>query len=170
MKAMLNKLLPILLVTCAFGQNRDLPNVVLILTDDLDSELGGDEPLTKTRGWINDNGVDFSNAFVNVPVCCPSRSSLLTGLHQHNHGVVNNSISGDCSGETWRQGPERESFASYLKGAGYVSFYGGKYLNQYGFEEGGGIEHVPNGWDFWAGLVGNSRYGACTIFIAHIIN
>ena len=33
------------------------PNVVLILTDDLDSELGTELPLRKTRRWIHENGV-----------------------------------------------------------------------------------------------------------------
>ena len=28
---------------------------------------------------------------------------------------------------------------------------------QYGRRAGGGLGHVPNGWTWWAGLVGNSR-------------
>ena len=30
-------------------------------------------------------------------------------------------------------------------------------LAQYGRRAGGGLGHVPNGWTWWAGLVGNSR-------------
>lgn len=29
-------------------------------------------------------GVTLSNYFVNTPVCCPSRATLLTGRHAHN--------------------------------------------------------------------------------------
>ena len=28
----------------------------------------------------------------------------------------------------------------------------------YGKPSSGGVSHVPPGWDFWAGLVGNSKY------------
>lgn len=41
---------------------------------------------------------------------------------------------------------------------GYKTFFGGKYLNQYGNPQVGGPQHVPPGWDEWYGLVGNSRY------------
>ena len=58
--------------------NQDKPNIVLFLTDDQDSVLFGMEPMAKTKAWF-ENGQSFSNAFVSTPVCCPSRSSLLTG-------------------------------------------------------------------------------------------
>ncbi len=139
-------------------QSSSKPNILLFMLDDVDSELGGDSPLAKTRGWIHDEGVTFLNAFVSTPVCCPSRASFLTGLYQHNHGVRNNSVAGDCSGDGWRGGRERETFAARLSEAGYATFYAGKYLNQYGTEEGGGMGHVPPGWDSFVGLKGNSVY------------
>merc|ERR1712180_385306 len=43
--------------------------------------------------------------------------------------------------------------------------YAGKYLNQYGLPDGGGVEHIPPGWDTWAGLVGNSKYYHYTLSI-----
>ena len=52
---------------------------------------------------------------------------------------------------------EGKTFATHLKNAGYRTMYAGKYLNQYGKGKEGGVEHVPEGWDWWAGLVGNSR-------------
>lgn len=48
---------------------------------------------------------------------------------------------------------------------GYVTFYAGKYLNQYGNPQVGGVRHVPPGWDLWAGLVGNSRYYNYTLSV-----
>ena len=59
------------------------PNIVLFLTDDLDSELGGLTPLTKTKEWIGDQGTSFDNAFVVVPICCPSRFFSENGMHIH---------------------------------------------------------------------------------------
>lgn len=58
---------------------------------------------------------------------------------------------------------ERRSFAARLNNQ-YVSFYAGKYLNQYGVKH-RGVKHVPLGWDFWAALVGNSKYYNYTLSI-----
>ena len=131
------------------------PNIVLFLTDDQDSELGGMEPLSKARSWIAENGVTFENSFVSTPVCCPSRSSILTGMYQPHTKVVNNTLEGNCWGTEWRETSEKESFAAILKStSNYTTFYAGKYLNRYGS---GGDLSVPSGWDKWVGLVGNSK-------------
>ena len=101
----------------------------------------------------------FNNMFVTTPLCCPSRSSLLTGRYAHNTDVVNNSIAGGCSSPAWQRGLEaKSSLGVIMKKLNYSTFYAGKYLNRYGMKEAGGVEHVPPGWDWWNGLVGNSRY------------
>ena len=136
------------------------PNIVLFLTDDQDSELGGMEPLPKARSWIAENGVTFENSFVSTPVCCPSRSSILTGLYQPNSRVVNNSLEGNCWGTEWRENGEQKTFATSLKANGYTTFYAGKYLNTYcrSLDNERKQDYaVPAGWDHWAGLCGNSK-------------
>lgn len=137
------------------------PNIVFILTDDQDVVLGGLTPMKKAKELIRDQGVFFSNAFVHTPICCPSRSSYLTGNYIHNHGAVNNSLAGNCASQSWIAGPEKKTYAAYAKQAGYQTAYIGKYLNQYGFptrKGASGPEHIPMGWDRWLGLVGNSKY------------
>ena len=136
------------------------PNIVLFLTDDQDSELGGLTPLSKSKSWISDKGVKFDNSFVTVPVCCPSRSSILTGLYQPHSKVVNNSLEGNCWGSEWRENGEQKTFATSLKANGYETFYAGKYLNTYCRSLNGERKQdlaVPAGWDHWAGLCGNSK-------------
>ena len=142
------------------GTQNKQPNIVFFLTDDQDSELGGLEPLSKAKSWIAEKGVKFDNAFVTVPVCCPSRSSILSGLYQPNSGVRNNSLEGNCWGTEWRETHEKKTFATVLKASGYTTYYAGKYLNCYCQSGSGGGAHdlsVPPGWDHWAGLCGNSK-------------
>ena len=140
---------------CLSAPNKS-PNIVVFLTDDHDSELGGLIPLSKTKTWIGDNGVTFDNSFVTVSVCCPSRASILTGLYQPHTKVVNNTLEGNCWGTEWRENAEKNTLATHLKQNGYTTFYAGKYMNTYcgiGEED----LSVPAGWDHWAGLCGNSR-------------
>ncbi|XP_013399886.1 N-acetylglucosamine-6-sulfatase-like [Lingula anatina] len=115
-------------------------------------------PMTKTKKLIGDEGIIFRNMFATSPLCCPSRSSILTGNYVHNHGAVNNSVDGNCSSPIWQKQSETRAFITYLKKQKYTTFFAGKYLNQYGKLETGGPEHIPPGWDWWNGLVGNSRY------------
>ncbi|KAG1664598.1 N-acetylglucosamine-6-sulfatase [Nymphon striatum] len=122
-------------------------------------------PMKKTKEILQNHGATFKNMFVTTPICCPSRSSILTGKYIHNHHTVNNSVSGNCNSLSWQQGPEKRSFAAYLKQhANYTTFFAGKYLNQYGKKKVGGVKHIPPGWDSWHGLqVGNSVYYRYTL-------
>ncbi|XP_045030192.1 N-acetylglucosamine-6-sulfatase isoform X5 [Daphnia magna] len=141
------------------------PNIVVILIDDLDYVLAGLEPMAITRRLVSQHGATFTNAFISTPVCCPSRSSILTGKYVHNHRVINNTVTGNCSSPQWQNGEELKTMATYLQSNGYATFYGGKYLNQYGKNETGGVEHVPPGYNRWVGLVGNSRYYNYTLSV-----
>ena len=136
------------------------PNILLFLTDDQDTELGGLEPLSKAKRWIAENGVTFENSFATVPLCCPSRASILTGLYQHNTQVFNNSLEGNCYGSEWKETLEKNTFATALKSIGYTTYYAGKYLNCYCLQECDAYSEldltVPPGWDHWAGLCGNA--------------
>ncbi|XP_052738954.1 N-acetylglucosamine-6-sulfatase [Bicyclus anynana] len=158
---MLKYLLFVFLFTQVSCQEKR-PNFVVILTDDQDDVLGGMDPMKNVRRFIGNEGTTFTNSYVTSPICCPSRASLLTGLHVHNHMTWNNSLHGGCYGRTWRK-LEARTFAKALRDSGYNTFYAGKYLNEYGTPSAGGPEQVPPGWSEWHGLVGNSVYYNYTI-------
>lgn len=74
----------------------------------------------------------YNPQYVSAPLCCPSRSSILTGKYVHSNGAVNNSLTGNCSSPYWQRTQEVKAFPTYLKGQGYSTFFAGKYLNQVG--------------------------------------
>uniref|UniRef100_A0A182NN85 Sulfatase N-terminal domain-containing protein n=1 Tax=Anopheles dirus TaxID=7168 RepID=A0A182NN85_9DIPT len=132
-------------------------NFVVILTDDQDIMLNGMSPMSNTLRLIANKGLTFTNAFTTSPVCCPSRSSILTGKYAHNHKTTNNSHAGGCYGSFWQQTIEPMALPVLLSNAGYDTFYAGKYLNEYFSEV------VPPGWSQWFGLHGNSLYYNFTV-------
>ncbi|RZC42974.1 Nop52, Sulfatase, Phosphodiest and/or Metalloenzyme domain containing protein [Asbolus verrucosus] len=143
-----------------------LPNFVVVLTDDQDLLLRSLDFMGNTTKLVANYGMTFTNFFVNTPICCPSRSTVLTGKYPHNIGVFNNGIGGGCSSLNWQNHHENATIAAALKSEkNYRTFYAGKYLNQYGTKEAGGVGHVPFGYDWWLGLQGNSVYYNYTLSV-----
>lgn len=124
------------------------PNIVFVLTDDLSSDLVPYMPQVRK---LEEGGTTFDDYFVTDSLCCPSRSSILTGELPHNTGVFTNN--GDDGGYAAfnRNGDERKCYAPALQKAGYRTGFMGKYLNGYlpADRTGTGKPYVPPGWDEW---------------------
>lgn len=71
------------------------PNVLLIMADDL-RDFGGafTKEVVKTPNLdrLRARGTTFERAYVQYPVCNPSRSSLMTGLRAEQTGITGNDI------------------------------------------------------------------------------
>src|SRR5712691_10384598 len=66
------------------------PNIVVIMTDDQE-DTGSMAYMPKVHSLLAERGVTFTNSFVNLSLCCPSRASFLTGQAAHNNGIRANS-------------------------------------------------------------------------------
>lgn len=95
------------------------PNVLVIVSDDQRYGTVKDfMPFTQKE--IFDKGASFINAYVTTPSCCPSRSSILTGMYASHHGVIENSVA-----------LEKETLLHQMQRAGYKTGLIGKYLNSW---------------------------------------
>lgn len=119
----------------------DRTNVVFVLTDDLSMSLVQYMPNVQA---LAKEGTTFTGYTVTDSLCCPSRSSILTGRFPHNTGVFTNS-GRDGGFHVFQEQQERDTFATTLRDNGYRTAMMGKYLN--GYQPG---EHgVRPGWSEW---------------------
>ena len=94
------------------------PNILVILTDDQRADSMFFMP--KTRHWFEEGGTRFTEAYANTPLCCPVRSSLMSGRYQHNHGVKDN--------QSAKALDQSATLQKYLHDGGYQTALDGKFL------------------------------------------
>ncbi len=142
-----------------FGPNPQplRPNILFILSDDqrwdttgtTHSLDGTTSVMQRTRAELADQGVEFTEAFMTTPLCCPSRSSILTGEYSHRTGVYKNDGNNGGADDF----NDSSTIATWLQGAGYRTSLMGKYLNGYnGLWTTGNPPYVPPGWMEWHGM------------------
>jgi arylsulfatase A-like enzyme len=118
-------------------------NVIVILSDDQTFESIPHEPpvMPKLQSLLEDpsqHWIRFPNAFVDTPLCCPSRASILTGRFSRRTGVIDNSTGENLD--------DTATIGTAMHDAGYTTGLIGKYLNEYPF---GFSPTAPPGWDTW---------------------
>ncbi len=71
------------------------PNILFVLAEDQGAHLsclGTPGLLTPHIDRLAETGTVFRNAFVAYPVCSASKAALMTGLHNHVNGILNNTV------------------------------------------------------------------------------
>ncbi len=120
------------------------PNVVVIVSDDQPTGMVKRMPvLDRAEGFTR-----FDSYYDNNPLCCPTRTTLLTGLYSHHTGVETNLVAKNFD--------DTSTLATWLDGAGYQTGLFGKYLNSYPW--GRGANYVPPGWDRWSAFTPDAAY------------
>ena len=142
------------------------PNIVIILADDMgfsDIAPYGGEIDTPNLSRLAENGLKYTQ-FYNTGRCCPTRASLITGLHPAQTGIGHmtegplNRESEDrhIIGYRGRLNNEVTTIAEVLKSAGYHTIHSGKWHLGYHDPEN---KPLQRGFDDHYGLLaGASNY------------
>jgi len=125
------------------------PNVVVIMVDDMNVSALAYMP--QVRSLIGTAGTTFTTSVVSYSLCCPSRTTFLTGQYAHNHGVLDNAP--PDGGYAKLRGAE--TLPVWLRRAGYATGHVGKFLNGYGTQT---PTEIPPGWTEWYGSVDPTTY------------
>lgn len=143
----------------AAAEDKQRPNVLFLIADDLNNMLGcyGD-PLAKTPNLdrLAARGLRFTNGYAACPVCSPTRASILTGKYPPRVGITD-FIGGKRAGRL-RPAPNRDhlaleevTLAEAFRGAGYATFFAGKWHL-------GAGAFGPEAQGFGPGLVGGKQF------------
>ena len=140
------------------------PNIVFILTDDLDAAAAAHMSQVKTL--ITDQGTSFRHHYVSLSMCCPSRVATLRGQFAHNTGVYTNNWPDGGFELVYSEGLERSTLATWLKDAGYRTALLGKYLNGYP-DTAPSDTYVPPGWTEWMSPISGDPHGGFDYVMNH---
>ncbi|MEK6233346.1 MAG: arylsulfatase [Planctomycetales bacterium] len=137
----------------AVGREKQQPNIIVVLVDDMGySDLGcfGGEVKTPHIDRLAGNGLRFTQSY-NSARCCPSRASLLTGLYSHQAGIANftgrDATATNGPAYLGRINKQCVTLAEVLKTAGYNTYGVGKW--HVGHQE----SPVTRGFDEYYGYI-----------------
>ena len=156
-----NKYLPLLGVLAISSvsselaaQKSDVPNIVVILTDDQGyadisfNELHPEEVNTPNMDALANEGIFFTNAYTNGNVSSPTRAGLMSGKYPHRNGIYTAGEGG--AGLNL----EETTFPQYIKEAGYVSGAFGKWHLGLTLE----YNAINRGFDEFYGFMGRGAH------------
>ena len=127
-----------------------------VLVEGSSLALGSLDAMPQVKRLLIDQGTLFTNAYVPLSLCCPSRTALLRGQYPHNTGVMTNALPLGGFERVYEENLEASTVATLLHGAGYRTALMGKYLN--GYPNLASPTYVPPGWDEWYSASAGNPY------------
>jgi uncharacterized sulfatase len=117
------------------AERRDVPNVIIILADDLGYGDFGcyGHPRFKTPHLdrLAKDGARLTDFYAPVPFCAPTRAALLTGRYPARCGMLQNPVPKDDpiqkNADHYGLDPREKTLADFLHGAGYRTACFGKW-------------------------------------------
>ncbi len=148
---------PRTLAGASSGVAGNRPNIILILSDDMGfSDLGcyGGEIETPNLDALAAGGLRFTQ-FYNTARCCPSRASLLTGLHPHQAGVGHMVSDDGLEGYRGELNRKCVTIAEVLHAADYGTYMAGKWHVTGHVQPNGAKDNWPcqRGFDHFYGTI-----------------
>ncbi len=142
------------------GVEGSKPNILLIISDDLNTRIGpylGIDKHTPHLDRLANEGVRFARTYCQYPLCGPSRASLMSGLYCETNGVTGNS---HVLGSFRTVNPalsNHPSMAGFFREQGYYTARVSKIFHMGvpgGIERGDPGGDDPDSWDFASNIMG----------------
>ena len=117
-------------VTVVPKSNR--PNILFILTDDLDAKLGTLQYMPHLQQLMVSQGLMFNDFLIDTPLCCPSLFVFFcVGSMSIIIRCTPTARRLECFQQFYQLQHENSTLATWLQQAGYRTALFGKYLNGY---------------------------------------
>ena len=150
----------IFLFTCTSLISAQQPNILLIVSDDLNTRIGPYMEIDKHTPNLDRlaaEGVRFNRTYCQYPLCGPSRASFMSGLHPETNGIINNSYDIGSYRAVNPVLSDHPSMAGFFREKGY---YTARVSKIYHMGVPGGIERGepggddPDSWDYAYNVLG----------------
>lgn len=172
LRAMLSAIVFLLLVQSAVSAERNQPNILFIMVDDLGKEwissYDAEGIKTPAIDKLAATGMKFNNAWC-MPQCTPTRVTLLTGQYPFRHGWTNH-----WDVPRWGAGahfdPKRNTtYANVLRETGYRTCAAGKWqIDDFRVEPHAMQEAGFDDWCMWTGYESQNPPSANRYWDAYI--
>ncbi len=144
----------------SFVSKAQKPNILLIISDDLNTRIGPYMEIDRHTPHLDKlagQGVRFSRAYCQFPLCGPSRASIMSGLYPETNGILQNI---DQPGSYRKETPSlsnHPSMAGFFREHGYFTARVSKIFHMGvpgGIERGDPGGDDPDSWDYAYNVMG----------------